>query len=104
MSTEIRSNCVRTFTLQLWCLGALIPAIIAIPTVDVIEERYNFFDEEYENGNGNKTAAGFLVALNSVAIAYIALLIILRCLYYHSVLVKYFKLYAVIVSDSIMSM
>ena len=87
------------FTPQLFNIGALIAASIAVTAINEVAEFLNENGAEYENVESYRAAAGWLIFVaSSVLIFHVIAVIIL--IYYMSAIVKiHIKLFTAVVSD-----
>jgi len=67
---------------QVFCLGVLIAAAVALPAINDTEESTNQCDHgEFEDASDYREAAKASFATSSIAIAYHVFMIILCCIY-----------------------
>ena len=85
------------FIQQLFCVGVLVSAVIALPTIDKVEEAAVDGSVEYEHSMGYAMAAGGLVCVGFTAIFFDVIMIIVHILYLNSVVKNHFKLYVYLV-------
>lgn len=70
------------FDLQLFCIGALIAAAMAIATINKVEDDYsNELGGEYENTESYRAAAVYLVTVTASLIVLHAVMISIRIFY-----------------------
>ena len=86
------------FNLQLFTLGALIPASIAIPAIKQVGDFLNSIGNEYEDADSYRGAAGWLIFVASAAMLCHIAMFIVRSLYMGSVIERHLRIYGVIVS------
>ena len=80
-------------------MGVLIPASIAIVTIDEVVDTATEFGIEYEDAGSYRAAAGWLVSVASASIIAQVLEIVILVLYINSVVKSYSSSYVYIVSD-----
>ena len=83
------------FNLQIFNLAMLIAAIIALGAINRIDDNVG---GAYEDAGNYRAAAGCLIAFGCMALPFHIIMIIVRCLYTHSAVEKYFISYVIIVS------
>lgn len=86
------------FNVQIFCIGVLISAAIALSAINQVEEIADERGDEYEDASDYRAAARGSIAVSSIAIIYHFLMIILRCIYLFSPEEKFLNLYIFIVS------
>ena len=84
--------------LQLFCVGVVVPAALALPAAGEVEDMANDYGVEYEDADSYKAAAGWLLLVGSAAIAAHIFAIVFYILYMTSVVKLNFKFYIYIVS------
>ena len=92
---------IKSFVLfipQLFCLGVLISASIALSAINEVEDSLNAAGLEYEDVGSYRGAAGWLVSVASGAILFHIVSIIIRIFYLTSYIEKHHGLYGAIVS------
>ena len=89
------------FNLQVFCIGVLIPAAVAISAVNSVEDSFEQLGNgsEYENASSYRSAAIYLVWISSLAMVFHILMIIVRILYMTSVMKKLFRIHVLLVSE-----
>jgi len=84
--------------LQTFCLALLIAAAVTLSAVDKLEDAASEQNEEYENADSYKGAAGWLVFLAVASMIFHGIMIFIRILYFNSSIENYFSAYAFMVS------
>ena len=98
-NTRGLSNIWLLFTLQLFNLGTLIAASIAVTAINEVAELYNENGAEYENAGSYRAVAGWLIFVASAAIIFHVIALIILVFYMSSTVKKHIKLFAAVVSD-----
>ena len=88
------------FTLQLFCLGVLISASVALSAINEVEDSLNVAGLEYEDVGSYRGAVGWLVSVASGAILFHIVSIIIRIFYLTSYIEKHHGIYGAIISDT----
>ena len=86
------------FILQLFSIGVLISASVAVSAINQVEDFLNSIDSEYEDAESYRRAAGWLIFVAAGAILCHIVMITVCILYITSVIEKHLKLYGLIVS------
>ena len=87
------------FNLQACSFGVLIPASVAIPAINEVEDFLGPFASDIGfDADSYRGAAGWLIFVASTALLYHIAMIIVRILYMASVIDKYLTTYGVVVS------
>ena len=87
------------FDLQAFCIGILIPAAVAIPAINEVEDSLEQRGSEYEGVDGYRGVAIYLVCLSFLAMVFHIFMITVRILYLTSVVKKFDKYVLLLVSE-----
>ena len=82
----------------MFCIAVLVSAAVATTAINEAEDYFNDYDSEYEDADGYRKAARWLLLVGVMGIIYHILMIIIRYLYLHSRVKSIFNVYAYLVS------